>query len=72
VAGTPAGVSLARYPSDPLTFFDFNRALRALPDRSPMPAPLSLAEAASLLPFPFPPARSAQPDRAGVDGDPEQ
>jgi hypothetical protein len=43
VAGSFAGVSPRRYPSDPLTFFGFQRALRAIPQRHPLPQPLSLA-----------------------------
>jgi len=43
VAGWFAGVSPRRYPSDPLTFFGFQRALRAIPQRHPLPQPLSLA-----------------------------
>jgi len=42
VAGSFAGVSLRRYPSDPQTFFGFQRALRAIPQRHPLPRPLSL------------------------------
>jgi hypothetical protein len=40
-AGVFAGVSPSRYPSDPRTFFGYRQALRAIPDRRPMPPPLS-------------------------------
>jgi hypothetical protein len=42
VAGAFAGVSPRRYPSDPRAFFSFQRALRAVPDRYPVPQPLTL------------------------------
>jgi hypothetical protein len=48
-AGTPAGVALRRYPSDLLTLFDFPRALRAMPDRHPMPEPLTLDDIEPML-----------------------
>jgi hypothetical protein len=40
VDGSFAGVRPDRYPSDPRTFFEFPRALRAIPERHPLPAPL--------------------------------
>jgi hypothetical protein len=43
VAGAFAGVSPKRYPSDPQTFFNFQRALRAVPERHPLAQPLSLS-----------------------------
>jgi hypothetical protein len=49
VAGSFAGVSPRRYPSDPLTFFGFQRALRAIPQRHPLPQPLSLAAITEFL-----------------------
>ncbi|MBM0237066.1 hypothetical protein JNW88_07785 [Micromonospora sp. ATA32] len=49
VAGVFAGVSASRYPSDPHTFFGYQRALRAIPDRRPMPGPLSLAAFGAFL-----------------------
>jgi hypothetical protein len=49
VSGTFAGVSPRRYPSDPQTFFGFQRALRAIPQRQPMPPPLSLSTVAGFL-----------------------
>jgi hypothetical protein len=48
-AGSFAGVSPQLYPSDPGTFFGFQRALRALPDRHPMPRPLALDTVAAFL-----------------------
>jgi hypothetical protein len=42
ISGVFAGVSPRRYPADPRTFFGFQRALRGLPDRCPLPPPLSL------------------------------
>ncbi|MEV6843571.1 hypothetical protein [Actinoplanes sp. NPDC051411] len=48
-AGSFAGVSPRRYPSDPQTFFNFQRALRAVPDRHALPPPLPLATAAAFL-----------------------
>ncbi|MGN9807066.1 hypothetical protein [Micromonospora sp. L32] len=44
VAGVFAGVSPNRYPNDPGVFFNYQRAIRAIPDRRPMPKPLSLAD----------------------------
>jgi hypothetical protein len=49
VAGTFAGVSPGRYPADPLTFFRFRPALRAIRPRVPLPPPLDLAAALHLL-----------------------
>ena len=43
LGGAFAGVSPDRYPSDPRTFFGFPRALRAIPERHPLPPPLTLA-----------------------------
>jgi hypothetical protein len=43
VDGGFAGVDPDRYPSDPRTFFRFPQALRAVPDRFPLPPPLTLA-----------------------------
>lgn len=40
IDGRFAGVSPDRYPSDPRTFFGFPRALRAIPERHPLPVPL--------------------------------
>jgi len=42
VGGTFAGVSPQRYPSDPQTFFGFQKALRAGPHRHRLPEPMSL------------------------------
>jgi hypothetical protein len=42
VAGSFAGVSPRRYPSDPQAFFGFGRALRAIPQRHRMPEPSPL------------------------------
>lgn len=44
VGGSFAGVSPDRYPCDLRTFFRFQRALRAVPQRHPVPGPLSLPE----------------------------
>ncbi|WP_204298037.1 hypothetical protein [Actinoplanes campanulatus] len=44
VKGAFAGVSPRRYPADPGTFFEFPRALRAIPQRHPHPEPLTLGE----------------------------
>ncbi|MEH0820736.1 MULTISPECIES: hypothetical protein [unclassified Micromonospora] len=44
VAGSFAGVDPGRYPRDLATFFRYQSALRALPDRYPIPEPLSLTE----------------------------
>jgi hypothetical protein len=43
VVGRFAGVSPEKYPNDPRTFFGFPRALRAIPERHPLPPPLDLA-----------------------------
>jgi hypothetical protein len=43
VAGSFAGVAPQRYPSDLATFFAYQRALRAIPARYPIPEPLPLA-----------------------------
>jgi hypothetical protein len=40
VAGTFASAAPQRYPSDLATFFAYQRALRAIPVRYPIPAPL--------------------------------
>ena len=42
VSGSFAGVSPRRYPNDPVTFFRFRSALRALDRGLPMPEPLTL------------------------------
>ena len=47
--GLFAGVSARRYPSDPQTFFGFQRALRAIPNRYPLPPPLSLVAVTGFL-----------------------
>ncbi|GGN31655.1 hypothetical protein GCM10010109_52060 [Actinoplanes campanulatus] len=44
VKGAFAGVSPRRYPADPGTFFEFPRALRTIPQRHPLPEPLTLSE----------------------------
>ncbi|MFE9651821.1 hypothetical protein [Micromonospora sp. NPDC006431] len=49
VAGAFAGVSPGRYPNDPYTFFGYQRALRTIPDRHPLPRPLSLTAIAAFL-----------------------
>jgi hypothetical protein len=49
VGGTFAGVSPGRYPSDLSTFFGYQAALRAVPDRHPLPAPLTLDRVESFL-----------------------
>jgi hypothetical protein len=49
VAGAFAGVSPERYPNDPMTFFRFRSAIRSLDRRHPMPEPLSVATARSVL-----------------------
>ncbi|OJF15868.1 hypothetical protein, partial [Couchioplanes caeruleus] len=49
VSGGFAGVSPDLYPSDPRTFFGFPRALRAIPERHPLPPPLKLATFAGFL-----------------------
>ncbi|MGY0004733.1 hypothetical protein [Micromonospora sp. I033] len=43
VAGVFAGVSPDRYPNDPEVFFNYQRAVRAIPHRHPIPKPLPLA-----------------------------
>jgi hypothetical protein len=50
VSGSFAGVSPRRYPSDPLTFFRFRSALKAIGERHPMPEPLTLDTVRSVLP----------------------
>ncbi|GIF14002.1 hypothetical protein [Actinoplanes teichomyceticus] len=47
--GAFAGVSPHRYPSDPMTPWHFGRALREIPERHPMPAPLTLDTVAAFL-----------------------
>ncbi|GGR13286.1 hypothetical protein GCM10010168_33830 [Actinoplanes ianthinogenes] len=47
--GAFAGVDPRRYPSDPLTFWDFNRTLREIPARHAMPDPLPLDAVAPLI-----------------------
>jgi hypothetical protein len=49
IAGAFAGVSPRRYPNDPYAFFGYQRALRGIPDRYPMPRPLALAEVEAFL-----------------------
>jgi hypothetical protein len=49
IDGSFAGVSPRRYPSDPRTFFGFQRALRAIPQRHAMPESLSLTTACAFL-----------------------
>jgi hypothetical protein len=49
VDGAFAGVSPRLYPSDPRTFFGFQRALRALPERHPLPEPLPLESFTTFL-----------------------
>jgi hypothetical protein len=49
IAGSFAGVSPRRYPSDPRTFFGFQRALRSIPQRQTMPPPLSLKTVAGFV-----------------------
>lgn len=49
MSGDFAGVSPERYPADPQTFFDFGRAVRALPDRPPRPQPLPLTAVEAFL-----------------------
>ena len=49
VDGTFAGVSPRRYPIDPRTFFEFPRALRAIPGRHRLPEPLPLARVEKFL-----------------------
>jgi hypothetical protein len=49
VDGAFAGVSPDRYPSDLRTFFGFQRALRAVPHRYPIPDPLPLEVIESFL-----------------------
>ncbi|MDZ5447140.1 hypothetical protein U2F26_31240 [Micromonospora sp. 4G57] len=44
VAGSFAGTEPRRYPSDLATFFRYQSALRAIPDRHPIPEPLQLRE----------------------------
>jgi hypothetical protein len=44
ISGTFAVVSPKRYPRDLRTFFRFQRALRAVPQRHPLPNPLPLAD----------------------------
>jgi hypothetical protein len=49
LAGTFAGVAPSRYPSDLGTFFSFQVALRAIPDRFPLPDPMPLAAVEEFL-----------------------
>lgn len=48
-SGSFAGVAPERYPNDPMTFFRFRSALRAIGERHPMPEPLPPATARSML-----------------------
>ncbi|MFU8872686.1 hypothetical protein [Micromonospora sp. SL4-19] len=49
IEGIFAGVSPSRYPNDPYTFFGYQQALRAIPERHRMPEPLSLASLVAFL-----------------------
>ncbi len=48
-AGSFAGVSPGRYPGDLATFFTYQRALRAIADRYPIPEPLTLDDLDAFL-----------------------
>jgi hypothetical protein len=49
VRGAFAGVSPSRYPSDPRTFFEFQRAVKAIPNRQRVPEPLPLTVVENFL-----------------------